>query len=118
MLSSAKTAGGFGIYGRFNLLASGDELAKRFPLAEAPLFEPRYNIAPTQSAAAVRATASGRVLARLRCNSAFHAGELNDERIAEILKAVPEITPTSKKEGRTSSDNTDRTGFAGRQFSR
>jgi hypothetical protein len=51
-------------------------------------------------------------------NSAFHDGELNDERIAEILKAVPEITPTSKKEGRTSSDNTDRAGFAGRQFSR
>jgi len=50
--------------------------------------------------------------------SAFSAGELNDARIAEILKAVPEITPTLKKEGRTSSDNTDCAGFAGRQFSR
>ncbi len=28
---------------------------------------------------------------------AFRAGELNSERIAEILKAVPEITKTSKK---------------------
>ncbi len=29
-------------------------------------------------------------------NFAFRAGELNDERIAEILKAVPEITKSSK----------------------
>ena len=52
--------------GRFSLFASGNELAERFQLAESPLFEPRYNIAPTQSAAAVRATDAGRVLARLR----------------------------------------------------
>jgi putative SOS response-associated peptidase YedK len=32
--------------GRFALFASGDELAERFRLAETPLFEPRYNIAP------------------------------------------------------------------------
>lgn len=32
--------------GRFALFISGDELAKRFQLAEPPLFDPRYNIAP------------------------------------------------------------------------
>jgi putative SOS response-associated peptidase YedK len=40
--------------GRFALFASGDEVAKRFQLSETPLFEPRYNIAPTQAIPAVR----------------------------------------------------------------
>ncbi|MHB1424413.1 MAG: SOS response-associated peptidase [Gemmataceae bacterium] len=52
--------------GRFALFASGDEVAKRFQLAEAPLLDARYNIAPTQTVAVVRATASGRALAFLR----------------------------------------------------
>lgn len=52
--------------GRFALFAAGDELAKRFQLSEAPLFEPRYNIAPTQPVAAVRTTAAGRELKLLR----------------------------------------------------
>ncbi len=30
-------------------------------------------------------------------NFAFRSGELNDERLAEVLKALPEITRTSKK---------------------
>jgi putative SOS response-associated peptidase YedK len=53
--------------GRFARYASGDEVAQRFQLPEATLFdEPRYNIAPTQPVAAVRATAWGRALAWLR----------------------------------------------------
>lgn len=52
--------------GRFALFAAGDELAERFQLPESPLLEARYNIAPTQSVAAVRATSGGRELARLR----------------------------------------------------
>ncbi|MGH7169928.1 MAG: SOS response-associated peptidase [Gemmataceae bacterium] len=52
--------------GRFALFASGDEVAKRFQLPETPLFEPRYNIAPTQPVAAVRSTAAGRELKLLR----------------------------------------------------
>lgn len=47
--------------GRFTLRSSGQELVKHFDLAEMPLFEPRYNIAPTQPAPVVRAdAASGR----------------------------------------------------------
>ncbi len=47
--------------GRFTLRSSGQALAKHFELAEMPLFEPRYNIAPTQPAPVVRAdTATGR----------------------------------------------------------
>jgi putative SOS response-associated peptidase YedK len=41
--------------GRFALFASGEEVAKRFQLPEPILFEPRYDIAPTQAVAAVRA---------------------------------------------------------------
>jgi putative SOS response-associated peptidase YedK len=52
--------------GRFALFASGDEVAQHFQLAETPLFEPRYNIAPTQPVAAVRTTTAGRSLALLR----------------------------------------------------
>lgn len=52
--------------GRFALFAAGDELAERFRLAEAPVLEPRYNVAPTQSVAVVRAAATGLELALLR----------------------------------------------------
>jgi putative SOS response-associated peptidase YedK len=52
--------------GRFALFASGDEVARRFELAETPLFEPRYNIAPTQAVAAVRSTDGLRNLSQFR----------------------------------------------------
>jgi putative SOS response-associated peptidase YedK len=52
--------------GRFALFASGEELQERYPFVEVPPFEPRYNIAPTQTVAAVRSTPSGRELAFLR----------------------------------------------------
>jgi len=40
--------------GRFNLTASGEEIAEAFDLGEAPELAPRYNIAPTQPVAVVR----------------------------------------------------------------
>jgi putative SOS response-associated peptidase YedK len=52
--------------GRFALFASGEEVAERFQLPETPLFEPRYNIAPTQPVATIRATPAGRAFALLR----------------------------------------------------
>jgi putative SOS response-associated peptidase YedK len=52
--------------GRFTLRSSSTKVAETFGLSEAPLFEPRYNIAPTQPVAAVRATPEGRQLASLR----------------------------------------------------
>lgn len=52
--------------GRFALFAVGDALAERFQVAEAPMFDARYNIAPTQSIAAVRAMSTGRALNMLR----------------------------------------------------
>jgi putative SOS response-associated peptidase YedK len=52
--------------GRFALFAAGDELAERFQVNESPLLSPRYNVAPTQSIAAVRATPAGRALNMLR----------------------------------------------------
>lgn len=53
--------------GRFTLRTEPQEVAKHFELAELPLFQPRYNIAPTQSAQAIRLDQSGRrVLVGLR----------------------------------------------------
>jgi putative SOS response-associated peptidase YedK len=52
--------------GRFALYASGEEVAQRFQLPETPLFDPRYNIAPTQSVPAVRAGDGGRFLSFLK----------------------------------------------------
>ena len=52
--------------GRFALFASGEEVAERFQLVVLPLFEPRYNIAPTQSVAAVRSGDEGRSMSFLR----------------------------------------------------
>jgi putative SOS response-associated peptidase YedK len=47
--------------GRFNLTASGEEIAEAFDLDEVPELAPRYNIAPTQPVAVVRLDrASGR----------------------------------------------------------
>jgi putative SOS response-associated peptidase YedK len=56
------------VCGRFTLTASGEELAEAFGLDDAPELAPRYNIAPTQSVAVVRAGApgSGRTLSLLR----------------------------------------------------
>jgi putative SOS response-associated peptidase YedK len=52
--------------GRFALFASGDEIAQRFHLPNTPLLDARYNIAPTQTVAAVRATDTGREFRFLR----------------------------------------------------
>jgi putative SOS response-associated peptidase YedK len=40
--------------GRFNLTASGEEIAEAFDLDDTPELAPRYNIAPTQPVAVVR----------------------------------------------------------------
>jgi putative SOS response-associated peptidase YedK len=53
--------------GRFILTVSAKDVADLFGLAEVPALEPRYNVAPTQPVAAVRADADGRrSLATLR----------------------------------------------------
>jgi putative SOS response-associated peptidase YedK len=52
--------------GRFNLTASGEEIAEAFGLDESPELAPRYNIAPTQPVAAVRLEAGRRRLGTLR----------------------------------------------------
>ena len=52
--------------GRFALFASGEELAQRFGLPHTPLLDARYNIAPTQTVAAVRASDTGREFRFLR----------------------------------------------------
>jgi putative SOS response-associated peptidase YedK len=44
--------------GRFNLTASGQEIAEALGLDEAPELAPRYNIAPTQPVAVVRVEAA------------------------------------------------------------
>jgi putative SOS response-associated peptidase YedK len=82
--------------GRFALFASGDEAAKRFQLAEAPLFNARYNIAPTQPVAAVRPTAGEREFAL------FHWGLIpsweTDPAIGNRLindRAENRVTPTN-----------------------
>ncbi|GAB4378590.1 MAG: SOS response-associated peptidase [Elainellaceae cyanobacterium] len=43
--------------GRFTLIQQGEAIADQFELEEVPYVEPRYNIAPTQPVAVVRATA-------------------------------------------------------------
>jgi putative SOS response-associated peptidase YedK len=52
--------------GRFLLLTSGKDIAEAFDLSGFPELAPRYNIAPTQPVAAVRAGEAGRELVRLR----------------------------------------------------
>ena len=52
--------------GRFALFASGEEIAQRFELPHAPHLDARYNIAPMQTVAAVRASDSGREFRFLR----------------------------------------------------
>jgi putative SOS response-associated peptidase YedK len=52
--------------GRFSLFTPAPDLAGLFDLAGFPELAPRYNIAPTQPVAAVRACDSGRELVRLR----------------------------------------------------
>ncbi len=52
--------------GRFTLATPADQIAAQFQLVEAPELAPRYNIAPTQQVAAVRASDSGRELVLLR----------------------------------------------------
>jgi len=46
--------------GRFNLTASGEEIAEAFDLDDTPELAPRYNIAPTQPIAVVRLDTAGR----------------------------------------------------------
>jgi putative SOS response-associated peptidase YedK len=54
--------------GRYTLKTSAEVLAEHFELPEVPWFEPRYNIAPTQPVAVVRAgfEGGGRELSMLR----------------------------------------------------
>ncbi len=52
--------------GRYTLTATGQELAELFGLPEAPVFDPRYNIAPTQPVPLVRAGPGGRELVLAR----------------------------------------------------
>lgn len=52
--------------GRFTLAVPGEQVAAQFQLAEAPALAARYNIAPTQQVAAVRATEAGRELGMFR----------------------------------------------------
>ena len=52
--------------GRFSLFSPAPVLAEAFDLAGFPELAPRYNIAPTQPVAAVRAGEAGRQLVRLR----------------------------------------------------
>jgi len=55
------------VCGRFTLTASGEELAEVFDLDEVPALAPRYNIAPSQPVAVVRADPAGaRHLATLK----------------------------------------------------
>src|ERR1700682_3664646 len=52
--------------GRYTLRTSGKIVAELFALAEEPLFEPRFNIAPTQPVPVVRAGPERRQLAFVR----------------------------------------------------
>src|SRR5689334_1365543 len=52
--------------GRFTLSVPGEQAAQQFGLSDAATLAPRYNIAPTQPVAAVRAAEGGRELSLLR----------------------------------------------------
>lgn len=52
--------------GRFTLAVPAEQVASQFQLPQVPELAPRYNIAPTQQVAAVRAGDAGRELAMLR----------------------------------------------------
>src|SRR5262249_56936835 len=59
-------AGGVAMGGRSTRAPPGPEVAAAFDLANVPARLPRYNIAPTQPVAAVRAGPGGRELVLLR----------------------------------------------------
>src|SRR5215831_834256 len=65
-LSSAKTVGGFSMCGRFARIVSNKKLREKYRLKEIVELEPRYNIAPTQPVAVVRAADGGNELPLLR----------------------------------------------------
>jgi putative SOS response-associated peptidase YedK len=52
--------------GRFALYSSGETLADAFDRSSVPELQPRYNVAPSQPVAVVRATPEGRELALLK----------------------------------------------------
>ena len=52
--------------GRFTLASPGEAVGELFGLTETPVLAPRYNIAPSQPVAAVRAAGEGRELVALR----------------------------------------------------
>ena len=52
--------------GRFTLRGSGAQVAEHFDLTDAPQLEPRYNVAPGQDVAVVRAAADRRILEERR----------------------------------------------------
>jgi len=54
------------VCGRFVQTSGGEALARRFGVADAPALRPRYNVAPTQLAAAVRQIESRRRIDLLR----------------------------------------------------
>jgi putative SOS response-associated peptidase YedK len=59
--------------GRLALFATGDELAERFQLVEAPLLGDCYIIAPTQAIGAVRSKDASCKFAQV-CTGFFHLG--------------------------------------------
>jgi hypothetical protein len=70
------------------------------PLAvfEDPLGPPSYRLSKDADVTVLLS-----VKQKVQRNFAFRPGELNEERIAEIVKAIPDILPAAKKEGGTSS---------------
>jgi putative SOS response-associated peptidase YedK len=52
--------------GRFTLAVPAEQVAAQFQLPDAPQLAPRYNIAPTQQVAVVRADEGGRTLSLMR----------------------------------------------------
>jgi putative SOS response-associated peptidase YedK len=53
---------------RFTLFTTGDRIARMLQLGQAPMLQPRYNVAPSQLVAVIgtKASGSGRGLARFR----------------------------------------------------
>jgi putative SOS response-associated peptidase YedK len=63
---------------RFTLTASGEDLAEAFGLEEAPLWTPRYNIAPSQAVLAVRRVGGRRRADPLRWGLAGAQGDVDE----------------------------------------
>lgn len=99
--------------GRFNLTASGEEIAAAFELDEAPSLRPRYNIAPSQAVAVVgfQPRTGRRGLAELVWGLALGGAKPGDRRLINARSETAAVRPAFREAFRSRRCLIPATGF-------